>query len=135
MPPRFRLNSPEFKLSENDVENAVLDFVRIKGYYPIRLQSGLFRTPDKSARFVRIGVKGLPDYICVHSDPKHPLPVFFMEVKGSDGRLDPDQISKIAELEVYGFRTAVVSSVEELAAFLDTCAPPPRVEPHAREKN
>ena len=48
-PRKFRLKHP--RLSENDVERACLDLLRLRGYWVIRQQSGLFKTPvsvDKS---------------------------------------------------------------------------------------
>src|SRR5215813_10342973 len=53
---RFRLTSPRVKLVENDVERACVDLLRLRGYYVVRLQSGLFRTPD--GRWIRIGEPG-----------------------------------------------------------------------------
>jgi hypothetical protein len=51
--PRFRLTPPNPKLVENDVERACLDVLRIRGYRPVRLHSGLLRTPD--GRWLRVG--------------------------------------------------------------------------------
>jgi hypothetical protein len=47
-PRKFRKHP---RLSENDVERACLDLLRLRGYWVIRQQSGLFKTPvsvDKS---------------------------------------------------------------------------------------
>jgi hypothetical protein len=43
-PRKFRLQHP--RLSENDVERACLDLLRLRGYWPIRLHAGRFKTPD-----------------------------------------------------------------------------------------
>jgi len=108
---QFRLTAPKIKLVENDVEKACLDLLRLKGYYPVRLQSGLLKTPD--GRWVRVGEPGLPDYVIVRDD-------FFLEVKRPGGKLSEAQIAKIFEIEkVRRIPVATVDSVEHLAAWLD----------------
>jgi hypothetical protein len=106
---RFRLTPPRVKLVENDVERACLDLLRLHGYYVVRLQSALLKTPD--GRWIRVGEPGLPDYVCVKSD-------FFLEVKAPGRKLSPAQINKIFELEACGFRVATIDSVERLEAWL-----------------
>jgi len=108
---QFRLTAPKIKLVENDVEKACLDLLRLKDYYPIRLQSGLLKTPD--GRWLRVGEPGLPDYVIVKHD-------FFLEVKAPGGKLSEAQIAKIFEIEkVRRIPVATVDSVEHLAAWLD----------------
>ena len=41
---RFRLTGDKLKLSENDVERACLDLLRYRRFYPVRLNSGKFKT-------------------------------------------------------------------------------------------
>jgi hypothetical protein len=108
---RFRLTSPKVKLAENDVERACVDLLRLRGYYVVRLQSGLFRTPD--GRWIRIGEPGLPDYACLKND-------FFLEVKRPGAKLSEVQVNKIFELEAaHKIAVATVDSVERLIAWLD----------------
>ena len=108
---RFRLTSPRIKLVEDDVEKACIDLLRLRGYYVVRLQSGLFRTPD--GRWVRIGEPGLPDYAVIKRD-------FFLEVKRPGGKLSAAQVEKVFELEkAYGIAVATVDRVEHLARWLD----------------
>jgi hypothetical protein len=107
---QFRLTAPKVKLVENDVEKACLDLLRLRGYYPVRLQSGLLKTPD--GRWVRVGEPGLPDYIIVKHD-------FFLEVKAPGGKLSPAQVEKIFEIEkVRRISVATVDSVERLVEWL-----------------
>jgi hypothetical protein len=108
---RFRLTSPKVKLVENDVERACVDLLRLRGYYVVRLQSGLFRTPD--GRWIRIGEPGLPDYACIKND-------FLMEVKRPGAKPNASQVSKIFELEaVRKIAVATVDSPEHLIRWLD----------------
>jgi hypothetical protein len=118
----FRLTSPKPKLVENDIERQCLDRLRYAGYYPVRLQSGLFKTPDRSARFIHIGEIGLPDYIVAHPE----RPAFFLEVKRPGGKLSDQQQMKIMELErSYRLRVAVVDRYEALESFLREHERPP----------
>jgi hypothetical protein len=108
---RFRLTAPKIKLVEDDVERACIDLLRLRGYYVVRLQSGLFKTPD--GRWIRIGEPGLPDYACIKRD-------FFLETKRPGAKLSPAQEKKIFELEkVYGIAVATVDGVERLPRWLD----------------
>lgn len=106
---RFRLTAPHLKLVENDVEKACIDLLRAKGYYVVRQQSGLLKTPD--GRWIRVGEAGLPDYVCVKCD-------FFLEVKRPGGKVNDAQRRKIWELEACGFHVAVIDSVERLQTWL-----------------
>ena len=107
---RFRLTSPpKPKLSENDVERACLDVLRYRGYRPVRVPAGKYRTPDVQ-RWVQIGEPGMPDYV---------IPQFFLEVKRPGGELSLVQQLKISELtQGWNLETAVVDSVEALAEWL-----------------
>jgi hypothetical protein len=105
----FKLRPPQIKLVENDVERQCLDILRLRGFCPIRLNSGKFQTID--GRWITIGEKGLPDYV---------IPLFFVETKRPDGQLSPEQDRKIWELEhIWGVKTAVVDSVAALIEWLD----------------
>ena len=108
---QFRLTSPKIKLVENDVERACIDLLRVRGYYVVRLQSGLFKTPD--GRWIRIGEPGLPDYAVLKHD-------FFMECKRPNAKPSPAQIQKVFELEAaYRIKVATVDCVEHLERWLD----------------
>lgn len=106
----FRLRPPKIQLSENDVEKAVLDVLRLRGHYPLRQQSGLFKTPGRQTRFIHVGEVGIPDYA---------IPKYFVEVKRPGGRLSEVQSRKIALLKQHWhLDTAVVESIDELIEWL-----------------
>jgi hypothetical protein len=114
---QFRLKPPVLKMSENDVESGCLDLLRLRGYWPIRLHAGLFKSPD-GKRWIRGVEKGTPDWAAFCS------PSFFMEVKRPGGILTVDQENKIYQLEkFFGLKTIVVEGVEELLAWLDQKPP------------
>lgn len=108
----FRLKPPP-RLREDDVERACLDLLRYRGYYPVRLQSGLFKTPD--GRWTRVGEPGIPDYIAAHGS----YPAVFVEVKRPGGALSTEQRDKIGELELWRLAVATVDSVEALLSYLE----------------
>jgi hypothetical protein len=111
---RFRLKSPPGP-SENDVERGCIALMQLRGYWVIRVQSGLFKTPDN--RWIRIGEKGIPDYAAVHER----WPGFLLEIKRTGGGLSPEQIQKIQELEMgYRLSVGVVDSTTAMSSFLDT---------------
>ena len=112
---KFRLKPPPpLKLTENDVESACIDLLRIRGWYVIRLQSGLFKTPD--GRWVRVGKKGLPDYVAMHAV----YPAFFMETKRPRGNPDAEQERTHWELTgAYRLAVVVIDRVESLKPWLD----------------
>lgn len=121
MDDEFRLRPPEFKLSENDVERAVLDLLRYHHHYPVRLQSGKFIHADKAVieacrrvrvavRWATIGEPGIPDYC---------IPKCFIEVKRPGGMLSEVQRAKIIELrDHWDLPTWVIESVDELVERL-----------------
>ena len=105
----FRLTSPVVKLVERDVTQGCVDILHLKGFMPIRLPVGLYKTPD-GKRWIQIGEKGMPDYV---------VPEFFVEVKRPGGELGDDQRRKIAEIEqIWRIPVAVVDSVDALAEWL-----------------
>lgn len=105
----FRLRPPKIRLTENHVERQCLDLLRLRGFNPIRLNSGKFKTKDN--RWITIGEVGIPDYV---------IPAFFMEVKRPGGELSPEQTQKIWELEkIWGLQTIVTDNVAGLIEWLD----------------
>ena len=113
MAKRFKLTSPKVRISENDVERAVVDLLRYRGYYVVRLQVGTFKT--KADRWLHIGEPGLPDYCALH--PVHPG--FFVEVKRPGASASEVQRRKHAELRLcYRLGVAVIDNPQALAAWL-----------------
>jgi hypothetical protein len=57
----FRLTPQRIQLSENDVEEACVNLLRYRGYWPVRQHVGKVRTPDD--RWITLGAPGLPDWL------------------------------------------------------------------------
>jgi hypothetical protein len=72
------------KLSEKTVTQACRDWLRVERWYTIRLNSGLMATPD--GRRIRVGEKGLPDWIAVRGGD-----YTLIEMKASGKKLSEDQ--------------------------------------------
>jgi hypothetical protein len=116
----WTLTSPQ--LTENDVEHACLDLVRVRGYYVIRLHAGTFKTAD-GKRWIKGVDPGTPDYICVH--PVYPG--FFLETKRPGADLSWTQKSKIDELyRVYRLAVVAVDSAAALNGWIDEHEAKPR---------
>lgn len=113
MTKRFRLTGQKIQLSENDVERAVIDLLRYRGYYVVRLQVGTFQT--KNNNWLRVGEPGLPDYCAIHA--VHPG--FFIEVKRPGKHPSEVQVQKHAELRLfYRVAVAVIDDVKALIVWL-----------------
>ena len=106
---------PPPRLVENDVERQCLDLLRLRGYWPVRLHAGTFKTAD-GARWIKGVDKGTPDYAALHARHRG----FLLEVKRPGGELSPAQTFKINELR-QGYRLAVaaVDTATALAAWLE----------------
>jgi hypothetical protein len=111
----FRLRPPQLpKLREDDIERACLDLLAYRGYYVIRLQTGMFRTKDN--RFIQVGKRGLPDYVAVHQHHRG----FLLETKRPGGALSPAQEKTIWEIQVgYRIPVAKIDHIEQLSPWLD----------------
>ena len=56
-------------LSEREMSALVKQYLESQGYLVLRLHSGLLRTKD--SRFMRLGVKGMPDMVALKSAYEH----------------------------------------------------------------
>ena len=113
---RFRLKGQRVITSESDVAKAVVDLLRYRGYYVIRLQVGTFQAPGGKG-WVKIGEPGLPDYVAIHA--KHPG--FFIETKRTGAKPSEAQLSKHIELtRFYRLPVVTVDNVQTLVNWLGT---------------
>ena len=111
---KFTLTKPP-EATENDVEAGCLRLLAIRGYYPIRLHSGFFRTMD-GKRVLTIGTPGLPDYCVLHTS----FPGFLLETKRRLGRYEESQRKLIPILKLgYKLAVCVARSAADLSVFLN----------------
>jgi len=107
--------SPKIKLSEDEVEEACLGFLRPRGYWPARLHCGTFKSAD-SKRWIKGLDKGTPDYALEHAF----YPGFLLETKATGESLSVQQRIQQQMIRQY-FRLAIVTvdSVEALEKWLE----------------
>ena len=111
----FALTPFKPRLSENDVEKACLDLLRLRGYWPARLHAGTFKSLD-GKRFIKGVEKGVPDYCLCH----RLYPGFLLEVKRPGEAPRPEQALRIMEIRMgYHLAIAVVDDVIALDQWLN----------------
>jgi hypothetical protein len=100
------------KVSEKDIQDTIRDYLRLKGWYVMRLNSGSY---NLGKSFVRGVDAGTPDLMAFSpfSDVSA-VKLFFIEVKVPGKNPSTIQISKMDELEEYGAICIVAHSVEEV---------------------
>jgi hypothetical protein len=111
---RFKLTPPKpAVMVENDVEKQCLDLLLYRGWYPIRLQVGRFKTV--ADKWLTIGKAGLPDYVVIHESH----PGFFMETKRPKGDRSDVQIRVHWELtKAYRLAVVTIDGLDPLRAWL-----------------
>jgi hypothetical protein len=104
-------------LKEAQVQKAVLDWLRIQGYFAVRLNN--IPTPTASGGFRPVAMKGLPDaHVDVVVDG---LPIsVWVEFKNEKGRLSPHQKSVMEAIGLYGGFYFVVRSIDEMEQAIQT---------------
>jgi len=111
---QFELTPQTFVLSENDVEHECLQTLMLRGYYPVRLHAGKFRTLD-GKRFITGVPVGTPDYVAIHRS----FPGFFLETKAKKGSLEESQRIMLRDLSLgYKLAVCVARSAAELRDWL-----------------
>lgn len=102
--------------SEHSIQNEVIGYLRMKGYYVQRMNSGKYSVGEgASRRFIQGAEAGTPDVMAFGDRYKNgEVDVLFIEVKRPKNKPTPLQTAKMKELEEYGARCLVVHSVEEL---------------------
>lgn len=115
MPRTFRLRAPRTaKPREREIARQLRDWLLARGWYPVRLNSGLLKTLD--GRYVTIGEVGIPDYVVLHA--RHPA--FFLETKAPGKALSPEQERKRWVLtRAYGLEVVVADGWEALQPWLE----------------
>lgn len=104
-------------MKEAQVQKAVLDWLRIQGYFAVRLNN--IPTPTASGGFRPVAMRGLPDaHVDVVVDG---LPIsVWVEFKNEKGRLSPHQKSVKEAIGLYGGFYFVVRSIDEMEQAIKT---------------
>ena len=106
------------RLSEADVTEQCLDFLRVEGWTCIRQHVGKFiplADKDKDdPTVITIGEKGDPDWLVFKVYSSRLAYLFFLELKRPGGRLRPDQKLKHIALRQAGWLVCVASGRDQL---------------------
>jgi hypothetical protein len=104
------------KLSENDIERQIVDWLCANRWIVTRQQSGLFQRPGGKGR-VRIGEVGLADWRAER--PTHGLYVelFYFEVKAPGKLPSRDQANWLAKMWRLGFEADWFDGLDKFLAW------------------
>ena len=96
-------------MKEAPAQKAILEYLALKKHFCWRNNTGALKT--ERGHFLRFGTKGSPDIMCGIDGG-----FIGLEVKGSSGRLSPDQIAFKEAIERAGGRYHVVRSIDDAIA-------------------
>jgi len=94
-------------IPERAVQSAIMQYLRLHGYYVLRLNSGAL--PDAQGRSVRMHPAGTPDLLAIKDGR-----AVFVEVKRPGKMPTARQLLTMAELRTYGARCICAVSIESL---------------------
>lgn len=100
--------------SESQIQTQIINFLRYRGYYVQRMNSGAMR--DRNNRLVRMARAGTPDIMAFRQRGNRFrfVELLFIEVKVPGNKPTPLQQAVMEELEEHGARCIVAHSVEEV---------------------
>jgi hypothetical protein len=95
-------------MSEREIQNAIMDYLRIKKIYFWRNNTGAF--VDSSKHFYRFGFKGSSDILGILPGGRF----LAIEVKAKYGKLRPEQEEFIKNINHYGGLAFVAKSLDDV---------------------
>ena len=102
------------KTTERDVKKSVKDYLELKGWTVFTLYAGGIYNA-KSKGYYSHNPAGLPDLLCYHK--KMPV-MLFLEIKGSGGKVSPEQTKFIEAVNgIEGVFAQIVWSLDEIILF------------------
>jgi hypothetical protein len=99
-------------VKESEVQRSILDYLKVKRVFHYRNNSGAFVFPETSTharRFIKAGVAGSPDIVCVIKGQ-----YVGIEVKAPKGKQNPNQIQFQQDLERAGGRYILAYSLDDV---------------------
>lgn len=113
------------KLSEHDIQNQIEQYLRGKGFYVDRMNSGnmRFRNSRGGWDFVKLHPAGTPDLMAFkplynNDGGRIGTRLYFIEVKAGYNKPTRLQTWKMQELEEKGAKCIVAYSVEDVQKYL-----------------
>lgn len=113
--------------SEHQIQTSVMHYLRIKGWYCFRMNSGKYSVGEgRQRRFIQGHEAGTPDLMAfknsrygLNVEDVYPLPytgisLLFLEIKKPGNKPTLLQTAKMKELQAYGATCYVIHSLQEL---------------------
>lgn len=118
---------PLFKLSEHQIQDQIIGYLRSTGWYVTRMNSGKYAVGEgRNRRFIMGHEAGTPDLLAFktildHAVPNgiHRIELFFIEVKIPGNKPTPLQTAKMEQLGEYGAICIIVHSLDEAISLID----------------
>jgi len=108
----------KLKETEHEIMNAIINILWIKGFYPMRLNSGKIPMESKyGKRLIQLLPAGTPDIMAFKPYADH-VKLIFVEVKAGNNEATWIQQQKMIELTRFGAKCIVAHSVDELLSQL-----------------
>lgn len=109
-------------LSEKQIQTQIINYLRYKGWYVMRLNSGKYSVGEgRSTRFIMGQEAGTPDLMAFkdsfYGKGESIVSLIFIEVKTPKNKPTPLQTAKMKELEEYGAMCLVATCIEDLEAL------------------
>lgn len=100
-----------YQPKEHDIQTMIIQYLRLKGFYVWRHNSGMIAATNKygKRRMIKMGVAGMPDVFALKGGR-----LYGIEVKRPKGIVTVLQEGQLAELTKHGAITMVAHSVEEV---------------------
>ena len=110
----YKLGKYKLVESEHSIQNTIISYLWMRGYYVQRLNSG--KIPMQSLhgqRLIQLMPPGTPDIMAFKKNE-----LLFIEVKRPGKKPTYLQEEKMKELETYGARCFVATSLEDVEDYL-----------------
>jgi hypothetical protein len=116
----FKLESPPYL--ESDLQSACLEWLQAKRIFAVRVPLGpvlhrLGHGENVRTFWRKNPLKGFPDCHGI-LQKKYRGRAFYLEFKSAKGRLTPEQVSWLANLQAAGAACAVIRSLRELERIM-----------------
>lgn len=117
--------------TEHQIQTLIINYLKIKGWYVMRMNSGKYSLGEgRSKRFVQGHEAGTPDVMAFkkftkpgtekdygsYATAEQELSLLFIEVKRPKKKATVLQEAKMKELQEYGAKCIIATSIEDLKA-------------------
>jgi hypothetical protein len=109
-----RRNVPKlYATSEQSLQNAIIDYLRYRNFWVMRINSGAVRT--ERGGMVKMGIAGTPDILAIKPPTQtSPIEVYWVEVKLPGKHSTDIQKMRQDELRAAGCKVYEIHSLDEM---------------------